>query len=154
MPAPSAPTLVTRDDHHLRGKPDKAAIGRRLPSANSGASSSEPLTGPPQSVSQRVERSACQGWRRQADSWGGIAKARCFSHQFLVRYGRGLSVPDQTALLWCVPDPDRPPWAIRPTRTPPAGIAVIAEPQLSQLLATFGIEPIKARCRRRTVDPG
>src|SRR5512132_3769896 len=30
MPAPSAPTLVTRDDHHLRGKPDKAAIGRRL----------------------------------------------------------------------------------------------------------------------------
>jgi IS66 C-terminal element len=31
MPAPSAPTLVTRDDHHLRSKPDKAAIRRRLP---------------------------------------------------------------------------------------------------------------------------
>src|SRR5512132_1953904 len=73
--------------------------------------------------------------------------------RFLQRCGL-VSVPDQTALLRCVPDPDRPPWAIRPTRTPPAGIAVIAEPQLSQLLATFGIEPIKARCRRRTVDPG
>src|SRR5512132_2647572 len=30
MPAPSAPTLVTSDDHHLRSKPDKAAIRRRL----------------------------------------------------------------------------------------------------------------------------
>jgi aryl-alcohol dehydrogenase-like predicted oxidoreductase len=30
MPAPSAPTLVTSDDHHLRSKPDKAAVRSRL----------------------------------------------------------------------------------------------------------------------------
>jgi hypothetical protein len=30
MPALSAPTLVTSDNHRLRDIPDKAAVGRRL----------------------------------------------------------------------------------------------------------------------------
>src|SRR5512132_2099628 len=52
------------------------------------------------------------------------------------------------------PSPDRPPWAIHPSRAPPVGIPVVlGEADLPQRLATFGIEPSEAGCRRRTVDP-
>src|SRR5512132_3582313 len=85
----------------------------------------------------------------------GSPKARRLSYQFLMRHGCGLiPVPDQAALLRCIPGPDRPPWAIHPSRAPPVGIPVVlGEADPPQRLATFGIEPSEAGCRRRTVDP-
>src|SRR5512134_951696 len=61
--------------------------------------------------------------------------------------------PDHAALRRGVAGPDRTPRAIRPSRAPPAIAVVLGEPELSQWLATLGIEPIEAGCRRRTVDP-
>ena len=44
-----------------------------------------------------------------------------------------------------------PPWATRPSRTPPAIVVDLGEAELAQWLATLGVEPIEAGCHHRAV---